>query len=121
VPYRLVGKARAQIERIVTDSARRFGLPAAERYFSLMLATFAHLDDPAAQLASTDILALTGVRVYQLALGRASVPRDRRVRNPRHLVVYRVAPDGMIEILGVAHDRMLLSRAARRMVRSADT
>jgi len=64
VPYRLVGKARAQIERIVTESARRFGLPAAERYFGLMLAAFAHLDDPAAQLASTDIRALAGVRVY---------------------------------------------------------
>jgi hypothetical protein len=32
------------------------------------------------------------------------------------LVVYRVGTDGVVEILGLAHDRMLLDRAARRMV-----
>jgi toxin ParE1/3/4 len=48
------------------------------------------------------------------------VPREHRVGEPRHLVIYRVAPDGVVEILSVVHDRMLLARAARRAQREAD-
>jgi hypothetical protein len=39
---------------------------------------------------------------------------------PRHLIVYRLASDGVVEILGLVHDRMVLSRAARRFVRAAE-
>jgi plasmid stabilization system protein ParE len=42
------------------------------------------------------------------------------VAGPRHLIVYRVASDDVVEILSVVHDRMLLSRAARRAVRAAN-
>jgi toxin ParE1/3/4 len=45
---------------------------------------------------------------------------QERVGSPRHIIVYRVAEDGLVEILGVVHDRMVLSRAARRAVRAAD-
>jgi hypothetical protein len=38
---------------------------------------------------------------------------------PRHLIVYRVGTDGAAEILGFAHDRMHLTRAARRMRQDA--
>jgi hypothetical protein len=41
------------------------------------------------------------------------------VRNPRHLLLYRVAEDGVLEVLGLAHDRMRLSRAAGRARREA--
>ncbi len=118
--YRLVGQANAQIVRIVTESARRFGLSASERYYRLMLAAFVHLNNPAVQLASTAIRAAPGVRVYRLALARTLLPPGARVGNPRHLIVYRVANDGIVEILGLAHDRMLLSRAVRRMQRVID-
>jgi hypothetical protein len=39
--------------------------------------------------------------------------------SPRHLVVYRLGRDGVVEIIGLVHDRMLLTRAARRMHRQA--
>lgn len=45
---------------------------------------------------------------------RHRVARDERVGHPRHLAVYRVAPDGVAEILSLGHDRMLLVRAATR-------
>ncbi|MBE7213252.1 MAG: hypothetical protein INR65_19740 [Gluconacetobacter diazotrophicus] len=44
-----------------------------------------------------------------------------RVGAPRHLVIYREAADGVVEVLGLVHDRMVLSRAARFMLRKADT
>jgi toxin ParE1/3/4 len=45
---------------------------------------------------------------------RHLLARGDRVGEPRHLVVYRVAPDGVTEILSLVHDRMLLARAVRR-------
>jgi toxin ParE1/3/4 len=47
------------------------------------------------------------------------VKREHRVENPRHAIVYRVAPDGTVEILGLVHERMALTQAARRMQREA--
>jgi toxin ParE1/3/4 len=62
---------------------------------------------------------VAGARVYPLRLGRRLVSPEQRVGRPRHLVVYRIGIDGLVEILGLAHDRMLLDRAARRMQREA--
>ena len=39
---------------------------------------------------------------------------------PRLLIVYRVGSDGIGAIPGVAHDRMVLSRAVRKAAREAD-
>ena len=36
------------------------------------------------------------------------------------MVIYSVAPDGVVEVLSLVHDRMLLDRAARRAEREAD-
>jgi hypothetical protein len=36
-------------------------------------------------------------------------------------LLYRVAADGFVEILGIVHDRQLLDRAARRVQREADS
>ncbi len=40
---------------------------------------------------------------------------------PRHLIVYRLGTDGVVEVLGVIHDRMMLVRAARDVKREAGT
>jgi len=48
------------------------------------------------------------------------VAREHRVGEPRHLVIYRVAPDGVVEILSLVHDHMRLARAARRAQLEAD-
>ena len=76
-------------------------------------------DDPD-MLGSVEVPPLPGIRAYPTRLGRRRVEPARRVAVPRHLVVYRVASDGVVEVLGLIHDRMVLSRAARNIVRSAD-
>jgi hypothetical protein len=60
------------------------------------------------------------VRACSIAVGRFKIDRYLRVQTPRHLVVYRVATDGVVEIVGMIHDRMLLPRAARRAIPDAD-
>lgn len=63
---------------------------------------------------------VAGARTFHLRFARRLVAREWRVNRPRHLIVYRVAPDGMVEILSLVHDRMLLSRAVQRARRGAD-
>jgi toxin ParE1/3/4 len=120
VAYRLVGPANAQLEHVLTESARQFGVRAAERYYRLMLAAFAFLGGPDVPISPEDIPMVPGVRAYPLSLARRLVAPDARVHKPRHIVVYRVTTDGTVEILGLAHDRMLLGMAAQRMQHEAD-
>ena len=63
---------------------------------------------------------LPGIRAYPTRLSRLRVEPTRRVAAPRHLVIYRLGSDSVVEILGLVHDRMVLSRAARKIVRNAD-
>lgn len=117
--YRLLAGAEDDIDRILLKSANEWGVPAAGRYHRLMLAVFAAVGTTPALPGSRAVERVAGVRAYPLRLGRRLVEPEQRVGGPRHIVVYRVANDGVVEIIGVAHDRMLLARAARRMQREA--
>ena len=117
--YRLSQAAEDQLDAILLRSARQHGIEAAARYNLLLLNALAILGNDPWTLGSTDVPRLPGVRVFPARLGRMRIEPSKRVRSPRHLIIYRVADDGMAEILGLAHDRMVLSRAARRMVRDA--
>lgn len=69
---------------------------------------------------SVGVRRMPGIRAYPIWLSRLRIEPTRRVAAPRHLVIYRQAADGVVEILGLTHDRMVLSRAARKLVRDAD-
>ena len=112
--------AEGQIAGILRESARRHGAEAASRYGLLLLAAMAAVGDDPARLGATDVPRLPGVRAYPTRLVRMRIEPAHRVRSPRHLIVYRVADDDVVEILGVVHDRMVLSRAARRAVRATN-
>lgn len=117
--YRLLAGAEADIDRILLESARAFGVGAAERYDLLMRSVFAALAAVPDRPGSQEVATAAGVWVYPLRIGRRLVAREQRVGRPRHIVVYRVGSDGVAEIIGLAHDRMLLSRAVLRMRRAA--
>ena len=117
--YRLLAGAAADIDRILLESAREFGIEAAGRYDLLMRSVFAAVGASPDRPGSQEVATVAGVRVYPLRLGRGLVARDQRVGHPRHVVVYRMGADSVVEIIGLAHDRMLLARAVRRMRREA--
>ena len=118
--YRLTRAAEDQIDALLLESARDHGLEAAGRYGQLILAVMAALGDNPKILGSVDVPRLRGVLVFPIRLLRQRAEPARRVGRPRHLVVYRSGTDGVIEILGLVHDRMVLSRAARRIVQTSD-
>jgi len=119
VPYRLVGHAEDRIDVLLLDSAKRWGIPAAARYHRLILAAAAIAGENPTFAGSREAPRLPGVRTLHLRSMRGLVPAEHRVAEPRHLLVYRVAVDGVVEILSVVHDRMLLARAARRAIDAA--
>lgn len=41
-----------------------------------------------------------------------------RIQAPRHLIVFRIADDGIVDILRFVHENMLRGRALNRIVRA---
>lgn len=117
--YRLTIAAEDQIDALLLESAGVYGIEAAGRYGQLILTAMAAVGNDPDLLGSVMVPSLPGIRAYATRLSRARIEPGRRVGAPRYLVIYRQAPDGVVEILGLAHDRMVLSRAARKMVREA--
>jgi toxin ParE1/3/4 len=118
VPYRLVGHAEDRIDALLLESARRWGTAAASRYHRLILTAASVVGDTPTLPGSREIPRVGGLRSLHLRSVRGLLPVEDRVAEPRHLILYRVAPDGVAEILSVVHDRMLLPRAARQARRA---
>jgi plasmid stabilization system protein ParE len=105
--YRLTGQAAAQINNITTETVQRFGIVAARRYYQLMLTAFGILCDRPFVADRSKLLPSPELRAYPLALARSAMPPDERVSRPQHFVIYRVGQDGVADVLGLAHDRLL--------------
>jgi len=118
--YRLVGHAEDRIDAILLESARRWGIETAARYHRLIIAAMTAVGNAPALPGSRDVPKVSGVRALHLWSARRLVAPEHRVSEPTHVVVYRVAPDGVVEILSVVHDHMLIARAARRAQREAE-
>ncbi len=113
--YRLARSAENQIDRVLLESASRWGVEAAGRYHRLMLLAFSELAADPGFRGSREIAEVPGVRSLHLRLVTRLIDPLERVQRPRHIVVYSLAADGAVAILGIAHERMILARAARRM------
>ena len=113
--YRLLQGAEDDIDLILLKGAGEWGLDASVRYNRLMLAVFAALSASPELRGSKAVPGAEGVRACHLRLGRHLAAAGQRVGQPRHLVVYRIGDDGIVEIIGLAHDRMMLADAALRM------
>ena len=113
--YRLTARASVLIDRILDESAAEFGALAAERYTDLIFLAIGRVAARPGRQGVKAIDRAAGVFAYPLRLLRAAA--GRRVRRPPHLVIFRIGEDGVVEVLGVVHERMDLARAARRLLR----
>jgi toxin ParE1/3/4 len=119
VAFRFTQAAEDQLDRILLDSARLHGIEAADRYSLLIMAAVVRLSHEPDLIGSKQLPRLPGIRAYPIRLSRMATDRANRVRAPRHLIIYRLAAGGVVEVLGLAHDRMVLSRAARKAIDDA--
>lgn len=74
--YRLLAGAEADIDRILLESARAFGVDAADRYGLLMRSVFAALAAVPGRPGSQEVATAAGVRVYPLRIGRRLVVQE---------------------------------------------
>jgi len=120
VEYRVAGPAEVEIRKILDWSEERFGKGGRMRYAALVVTAMeAVAKDPEQVLVIWKRLAQADFGIYRLSHSRDHVSDPPGpVREPRHAIVFRVAPDGVVDIIGIIHDRMLLARALRKIARS---
>src|ERR1700716_1664550 len=105
--FRLSALARADLARILATSAERWGVEGRRRYSAMLSAAMRNVAaDPAGRMTRARPDLSSGIRSFHV---RAHVP-ELTVRNPGHILYYRVAQPGLIEILRVLHERMEPSR-----------
>ena len=127
--FRLAASAEAALDDILLWSQRTFGPQARQRYAALLVTA---MQDVAEQPNRTNVswkrLKSGPIGVYHVGHSKAHAPdppgpvaEPRHypgpVAEPRHYVVFRIASDGIVEILGFVHERMLLPRAVQRLGR----
>ena len=108
---RVAGPARRDIVDILRWSGEQFGAAAALRYDALIRQALCDLrTDPnrPGSRERPDLMA-SGARTYHLFFSRDHVSGDR-VKQPRHFLLYRVRPDGVIEVARILHDSRDLER-----------
>jgi len=118
--WRFAGRSESRIDDVVLESARRWSIETAARYNRLIFAALEAIGDSPALPGYRPVPGVEGVRALHLRYARRLVPQEHQVREPRHLVLYRLAADCAVEVLGLVHDRQLLDRAARRAQREAN-
>jgi toxin ParE1/3/4 len=113
--WRYAAQAERTVEDIIAYSASTFGEEAADRYLRLMLAVFHVLAVDPLKPPSRAVGVEGKIRVFHLRHGLRFVPANQRVRDPRHIVVYRSGADGITDILALVHDRMMLTDVVERL------
>jgi toxin ParE1/3/4 len=109
---RIAPAAVADIESILTWTHETFGAKARRRYERLLIRSISDVasqPDRPGSCIRPEIAATA--RSYHLFHSRQRVSSGAgRVRHPRHFILYRIEPDGTVEIGRVLHDSMDLAR-----------
>lgn len=104
--FRLSRPAQADLDKILTTSAERWGDDTSRRYAELLVAAMRKVAaDPEGPVTQNRKEILSGIRSLHLR----QVRRDRRagsVRQPVHVIYFRAIEPGVIEIVRVLHERM---------------
>ncbi|MEO4017144.1 type II toxin-antitoxin system RelE/ParE family toxin [Pseudomonas rossensis] len=106
--FRISNAARADIVDILRLSQTQFGDQARQRHQALILAALQAIAGTPYRIGSQDRDELApGLRSYHLIYSRQQAKHPHgTVKNPRHIVFYRVANDDVIEVVRLLHDAM---------------
>jgi toxin ParE1/3/4 len=108
---RLSAAAQADMLGILKRSAERFGADARQRYEMLLSAGLNELTaDPVRRGSAPRPELGNGVRGYDLRFRKPADQSPDVVRNPRHLLLYRLSADHALEVGRILHGAMDLPR-----------
>jgi toxin ParE1/3/4 len=108
--YRLSDPAKADIVAILRRSEELHGKDARSRYRACLTAAMRRVAADPEGRSTVDRSDLDpGIRSFHIRHSREE-SREAPVSNPVHVIFYRVAQPGLVEIVRVLHDRMEPSR-----------
>lgn len=118
--FRLSAPAEAALDDILEWSAAHFHEAGRRRYAALLVRAMQDVaDDPERSGIAWVRVRHASIGLYHLRHSRGDLDPADRVNQPRHLVVFRIGADGIVDVLGFIHERMLRDRALRRLARQA--
>lgn len=107
---RLSLPAQADLTRILETSTERWGSDGRRRYAALLAAALRLVaGEPATFLARDRRELLRGVRSLHIRHARSEASSNK-VKEPVHIIYYRVVEPGLIEVVRVLHEHMEPSR-----------
>lgn len=107
---RISRPAQADLAYLLETSAERWGAGSRRRYAALLAAaTRLIAGEPATPLACDRPELLRGVRSLHVRHAR-NESSSNKVKEPVHIIYYRAADPGLIEIVRVLHEHMEPSR-----------
>lgn len=108
--YRLSDLAKADIAAILKTSEKRRGTQARIRYRALLTTAMRRIAaDPEGRSTTECSDLFAGVRSFHIRYSRGE-SREEPVRDPVHVIFYRVLQPGVVEVVRVLHERMEPSR-----------
>jgi toxin ParE1/3/4 len=118
---RLAGPAQTDLANILSTSAERWGAEGRERYAAVLAGAMRQVAaEPEGLLTKKRSELRPGLRSFHVRDAR-STPSVGKVRRPVHVLYYRVAQKGVIEIVRVLHERMEPSRHLHNLPTEGDT
>jgi toxin ParE1/3/4 len=108
--FRLARPAQIDLANILATSADRWGAEGRQRYAAVLADAMRQVAvAPDGPLTKERPDLRSGIRSFHVRHARRSAGAAK-IRRPVHVLYYRVAPEGVIEIVRVLHERMDPSR-----------
>jgi toxin ParE1/3/4 len=121
VRFRLARPAQIDLANILATSAERWGAEGRRRYAAVLAAAMRQVAaEPDGPLTRKRPDLRSGIRSFHVRHTRGS-SAAAEVRKPVHVLYYRLAQQGVIEIVRVLHERMEPSRHLDELPTDSDT
>jgi toxin ParE1/3/4 len=118
--FRLARPAQIDLAHILATSAERWGAEGRQRYAAVLADAMRQVAaEPGGPLTRKRPDLRSGIRSFHVRHVRRSIERAK-VRRPVHVLYYRVAEEGVIEIIRVLHERMEPSRHVDELPTESD-
>ena len=114
--YRVTGPARTQLVEVLARSAADYGERGKANYQALLEAAMEDVGAEPRRPGARPVKRIQGVWCYDIRYSRSRLPKERRVRDPWHVLVYCLDDDGAVAILAVVGRSYPPARAARQAI-----
>ena len=108
--FRLARPAQIDLANILSTNAERWGAEGQQRYAAVLAVAMRQVAaEPEGPITKERPELRSGIRSFHVRYARRSA-EAAKVKRPVHVLYYRVAEEGVIEIIRVLHERMDPSR-----------